>query len=95
MDEPVVTAPPPPARVKNLAQQEVDFTSEGSPPPGIARPVDALLAVATTPGRSRRKPALPITVKEAMDRDAAAVHGAGHDAKRHAASGDKPANRQR
>jgi hypothetical protein len=37
----VVTADAPPIRARSLAQQETDFTSEGSPPPGVAGPVGA------------------------------------------------------
>ena len=54
---------------KNLAQQNTDFTSEGSPPPGkvdIAPPVTAdkttkaaVRAPATMPGAHKRAPAGP------------------------------------
>ena len=45
MDKPVVTAAPPPPKVKTLAQEETDFTSEGSPPPGAVGPVASLPSV--------------------------------------------------
>jgi hypothetical protein len=35
MEVPVITAEAPPVRARSLAQQEGDFTAEGSPPPGV------------------------------------------------------------
>jgi len=82
MDEPVVTAAPPPTRLKNLAQQETDFTSEGSPPPGSVGPVASLPAVDEASDHVHRKPILPVSVKEAALRDAArAARERTHDAK--------------
>ena len=56
--------PSPPAKVKDLAQQNTDFTSEGSPPPGnVAKtpPVTPQTPMApapsATPGTAQRRPA--------------------------------------
>ena len=91
MDEPAVTAAPPPARLRSLSQQETDFTSEGSPPPGAARPVDSELEQAAVGNDARSGPAVPISVQEAATRDAAAArHGAAHGKRRHATAKIKP-----
>jgi hypothetical protein len=96
MDEPVVTAAPPPARLKNLAQQEVDFTSEGSPPPGKVGPVESLPSVDMASDHVRSKPIVPVTVQEAEQRDGApSLRSAGHGAKRHGSPIGKMATRQR
>lgn len=71
MDEHVVTAAPPPARVRNLSQQETDFTSEGSPPPGVVGPIASLPSVDMASDHVNRKPMLPVTVRESVVRDAA------------------------
>jgi hypothetical protein len=58
------TAPPPPRRARRLAQQQSDFTAEGSPPPGrvaleipatpdTARPGNAEAAARKTSRRAR------------------------------------------
>ena len=56
--------PSPPAKVKDLAQQQTDFTSEGSPPPGnvaktppITPQTPTAPAPAATPGAAQRRPA--------------------------------------
>jgi len=96
MDEPVVTAGPPPTRSKNLAQQEADFTSEGSPPPGSVGPGESLPAVDIASDHIHRKSALPITVKEATACDAAqAAHGREHEATSRGAMRGKAATRLR
>jgi hypothetical protein len=62
MDEPVVTAAAPAPKVRSLAQQEVDFTSEGSPPPGVVGPAQSLAAVDDTSEPASRAPVLPARV---------------------------------
>ena len=56
--------PSPPAKVKDLAQQQTDFTSEGSPPPGqvsksppVTPQPPTTPAPASTPGVAQRRQA--------------------------------------
>lgn len=91
MDEPVVTAAPPPARRKSLAQQETDFTSEGSPPPGMPRPHDALQRAGTAASR-RQSPAMPVPATTVVHRAAKLVPDEpAHGARRNRTSRGKPA----
>ena len=86
MDEPAVTPAPPPARLRSLAQQETDFTSEGSPPPGAARPAASTPEPVVMGNHARGGSAVPISVQDATIRDAAAARrSAAHGKKRHVA----------
>ena len=59
------TVPTPPPKVKTLEQQNTDFTSEGSPPPGMVGTAAPAAVVAVLPDAATasgvRKPVLART----------------------------------
>ena len=64
MNRPILTLPP---KVKTLAQQNTDFTAEGSPPPGN---VGAAIpdTAGTTAQAAKRMPRIPAAVTRAHKR---------------------------
>jgi hypothetical protein len=88
MDEPIVTAAAPPPKVKNLAQQETDFTSEGSPPPGVVGPMASQPAVAVTTDHRRERQA-----KGTIARTPAPVAAPDHEIEQGARSAVAPRQR--
>ena len=76
MDEPVITAEAPPVKLRSLAQQETDFTSEGSPPPGVVGPVQSLPPVEMASDHVQRPGTL-----DPKDQSPAHAHGRAHSRK--------------